>query len=160
MGISETKFCVRQGQGEETETHNWKIYTIHGSRTQRSAWVPFFDDGASACIFWSTRMHLPFTVDAILFLVPISSFDQRLVEDSRVCCLEDSIRQWREICRNRLLAHIDLMLCFNDLDLLQKKLESGIYFNQYLTQYKGPNTHVEVCRCEWSFPFPRPCHEH
>ena len=48
MGISETNFCVRQGEGEET---NWKLYTIHGSRTQRSAWVPFFGDGALACIF-------------------------------------------------------------------------------------------------------------
>ena len=69
--------------------------------------------------------------------------------------LEDTMLQWNEICRNRLLTHIDLILCFNDLDLLQKKLEGGIQFNKYFTRYNGPNTLVEVCRCEWLFPMSR-----
>ena len=47
---------------------------------------------------------------------------------------------------------MDLILCFNDLDLLQKKLNQGIQFNRYLTQYNGPNTLVDVCRCEFSSP--------
>jgi hypothetical protein len=54
MGVSETNFRVAQGV---IGTGNWKVYTIHGSRTLRYAWVPFFDDGAFVCIS-STRVHL------------------------------------------------------------------------------------------------------
>jgi hypothetical protein len=155
MGISETSFRVIQGI---TGTGDWKVYTIHGSRTLRPAWVPFFDDGAFVCILWSfgqiVRTYV-LSVDAILFLAPISAFDQQLVEDPRVGCLEDSMRKWREICRNRQLAKVDLILWFNDLALLQTKLDSGIQLNKYLTQYKGPNTLVEVSKCEWSFPLPQ-----
>jgi hypothetical protein len=70
-------------------------------------------------------------------------------------CLEDSMLQWRKLCQNELLANIDLILCFNDLDLLKNKLDSGIQLNKYLTRYSGPNTLVEVCRCEWLSPLPR-----
>jgi len=55
---------------------------------------------------------------------------------------------WREICRNKLLVNVDLILFLNKIDLLQKKLESGIHLNKYLAQYKGPNTVDEVCKCE------------
>jgi hypothetical protein len=36
----------------------------------------------------------------------------------------------------------------NKVDLLIKKLESGIHLNKYLTQYKGSNTVTEICKCE------------
>lgn len=48
-GVSETNFCVTP---EWIATGNWKVYTMHGSRTLRSAWVPFFDDGAFICGLW------------------------------------------------------------------------------------------------------------
>ena len=54
-GISETKFHVAHGV---TGSGNWKIYTMHESRTLRPAWVPFFDDGAFVCILWSKHVHL------------------------------------------------------------------------------------------------------
>jgi len=107
-------------------------------------------------VFFGPNMYIYLlAVHTILFMVPISSFDQRLVEDPRLYCLEDSMHQWRKICRNRLLANIDLILCFNDLDILQRKLEAGIQFNSYLTRYDGPNTLFDVCRCEWLFSLPR-----
>jgi len=126
MGVTETNFRVKQGV---SATGDWKVYDVGGSRTLRSAWVPFFDD-----------------VNAILFLAPISAFDQRLEEDPRVYRIEDSMLLWREICRNKLLMNVDLILFLNKVDLLQKKLESGIPLKKYLTQYTGPNTVVEVCK--------------
>jgi guanine nucleotide-binding protein alpha-1 subunit len=148
VGVSETNFRVERGV---TGTGDWKVYDVGGSRTLRSTWVPFFDDGASARIFDST-MRLTsrsLSVNAILFLAPISAFDQRLEEDSRVYRIEDSMLLWREICRNKLLINVNLILFLNKVDLLQKKLESGIHLNKYLTQYKGPNTLADVCKCEW-----------
>jgi guanine nucleotide-binding protein subunit alpha len=45
MGVTETNFCVKQGL---TATGDWRVYDVGGSRTVRSAWAPFFDDGAPA----------------------------------------------------------------------------------------------------------------
>jgi len=87
-------------------------------------------------------------VDAILFLAPVSAFDQRLEEDPRMYRIEDSMHLWREICRNKLLINVNFILFLNKVDLLKKKLESGIQVNKYLTQYKGANTVAEVCKCE------------
>ena len=49
MGVTETNFRVKQGL---TGTGEWRVYDVGGSRTLRSAWVPFFDDGASAQVFF------------------------------------------------------------------------------------------------------------
>lgn len=45
----------------------WRIFDVGGARTQRQCWVPFFDD-----------------MDCIIFLAPISAFDQVLSEDKKV----------------------------------------------------------------------------
>lgn len=151
MGVTETNFRVRQGV---SGTGNWKVYDVGGSRTLRSAWVPFFDDGAPPQSFIQSRTCFYFlffkisSVNAILFLAPISAFDQRLEEDTKVYRIEDSMLLWREICRNKLLFKVHLILFLNKVDLLQKKLENGIPLKKYLPQYTGPNSLAEVCKCE------------
>jgi hypothetical protein len=42
----------------------WVVYDVGGSRTQRAAWLPYFD-----------------TSDAIIFIASLSAFDQTLTED-------------------------------------------------------------------------------
>lgn len=64
VGAAEHTFKMNSGTERGME---WKIYDVGGTRTQRQTWVPFFDD-----------------VNAILFLAPISAFDQMLNEDRRV----------------------------------------------------------------------------
>ncbi|KAI0318787.1 guanine nucleotide binding protein, alpha subunit [Amylostereum chailletii] len=83
-----------------------------------ATWVPFFDD-----------------VDAIIFLAPISAFDQVLSEDSKVNRLEDSVLLWRAACSNKLLAHVDLVLFLNKCDILQRKLEAGVRLARYVKSY-------------------------
>jgi guanine nucleotide-binding protein alpha-1 subunit len=156
MGVTETIFRMEQGMIGTIGTGDWKVYEVRGSRMLRSAWVPFFDDGVSARIFHSTCLTSCFlSVMAIIFLAPISAFDQCLEEDPKVNLLEDSMLLWREICRNELLMNVNLILLLNKVDLLQNKLESGIQLNKYITQYKGPNSLAEVCKCEWVFVLPR-----
>lgn len=53
-------------------TRHWVIYDVGGTRAQRAVWQSYFDD-----------------VDAIIFLAPLSAFDQNLVEDpmmNRMVC--------------------------------------------------------------------------
>ncbi|KAG8954616.1 hypothetical protein FRC04_011049 [Tulasnella sp. 424] len=115
VGASEHTFTMTSGP-EKGMT--WKIYDVGGSRTQRPSWAPFFDD-----------------VDAILCLAPISAYDQVLTEDKRVNRLEDSINLWIELCGNKILAKVPLILFLNKIDLLKAKLESGVSVKKYVPSY-------------------------
>ncbi|KAJ3567872.1 hypothetical protein NP233_g6079 [Leucocoprinus birnbaumii] len=64
LGVSEHQFRVDTGAGIRKD---WRIYDVGGHRSQRAAWVPFFDD-----------------MDAIIFLAPISAFNQMLEEDPKM----------------------------------------------------------------------------
>ncbi|KAJ7150919.1 guanine nucleotide binding protein, alpha subunit [Mycena crocata] len=83
-----------------------------------ATWAPFFDD-----------------VDAIIFLAPISGFDQVLAEDKTVNRLEDSVLLWKAVCSNKLLANVDLVLFLNKCDILERKLASGVRLARYVRSY-------------------------
>jgi guanine nucleotide-binding protein subunit alpha len=117
VGVSEYKFEMEFTAGRDSGTE-WRIVDVGGSRSQRPTWAPFFDD-----------------VDAIIFLAPISGFDQVLAEDKNVNRLEDSVLLWKAVCSNKLLANVDLVLFLNKCDLLEKKLNSGIQLSRYVRTY-------------------------
>ncbi|KAF8555617.1 G-alpha-domain-containing protein [Imleria badia] len=118
---------------EDGESQTWKIYDVGGSRTQRNAWLPYFDQ-----------------VNAIIFLAPISCFDERLEEDPRVNRLEDSFILWKAI------------------DILENKIANGVMVNRYLPSYGDrPNDTQSVVKylrqkfkdtVKHSSPEPRMCH--
>ncbi|KIK81720.1 hypothetical protein PAXRUDRAFT_15081 [Paxillus rubicundulus Ve08.2h10] len=115
---------------DDGERQKWKIYDVGGSRTQRNAWLPYFDQ-----------------VNAIIFLAPISCFDERLQEDPRVNRLEDSFILWKAICSSKLLSRTTLIIFLNKIDLLEKKIESGIMVNRYLPSYADrPNETTSVVK--------------
>ncbi|KAH9936976.1 G-protein alpha subunit [Fomitopsis serialis] len=106
----------------------WKIYDVGGARPQRQAWAPYFDD-----------------VNAIIFLAPISSFDQVLAEDTRVNRLDDSLQLWQTVVSNPLLKKVNIILFLNKCDLLKRKLESGVRLKHYMTSYRDrPNDYDTV----------------
>jgi len=106
LGVQEYKFIFDHGRAIGQE---WRMYDVGGTRNSRAAWYPYFDD-----------------VDAIIFLAPISPFDEKLAEDKRVNRLEDSYLLWRSVCANKMLARTQLILFLNKCDLLQAKLSRGI----------------------------------
>lgn len=61
----------------------------------------------------------------------------------------DSMRLWEQICANKILASIELILFLNKLDILDAKLKSGIHLARYITSYSDrPNDkkHVAICK--------------
>lgn len=74
-------------------------------------------------------------VDAIIFLAPISGFDQVLAEDRSVNRLEDSVLLWKDVCSNKLLANVDLVLFLNKCDILEAKLKAGVRLAKYVRSY-------------------------
>lgn len=71
------------------------VCTTHSAHTalQRHAWYPYFDD-----------------INAIIFLAPISCFDEQLAEDKNVNRLQDSLLLWKAVCSTKLLAKVQLIL--------------------------------------------------
>ena len=93
-------------------------------------------------------------VNAIIFLAPISAFDQTLAENSRVNRLEDSMLLWRSVISNKLLADVNIILFLNKCDLLKAKLEAGVSLAFHMVSYKDrPNDYESVAACECLFAF-------
>ncbi|KAG1843303.1 guanine nucleotide binding protein, alpha subunit [Suillus subalutaceus] len=114
----------------ETDTPKWKIFDVGGSRTQRHAWLPYFDQ-----------------VNAVIFLAPISCFDERLLEDPRVNRLEDSFILWKAICSSKLLSRTILILFLNKMDILEEKIRNGVTVKRYLPSYGDrPNETNDVVK--------------
>ncbi|KAF7292858.1 G-protein alpha subunit [Mycena indigotica] len=119
VGIQE--YLLRINDGFSLRGDNawiWRLYDVGGCRTMRAAWLPFFEN-----------------TDVIIFLCPVSCFDERLDEDQRVNRLEDSTILWRSICSSKLLTRTQLILFLNKCDLLKRKLKRGIKLKTYLPSY-------------------------
>ncbi|KAF8964777.1 heterotrimeric G protein alpha subunit [Flammula alnicola] len=134
VGIQEHKLIFRQGPWDNPRGSQsgweWRIFDVGGCRTTRAAWLPYFDN-----------------VNVIIFLSPVSVFDQRLEEDKTVNRLEDSIILWTSICSSKLLARTQLILFLNKCDLLRRKLKRGIQVKQYLPSYGDrPNEVITVVK--------------
>ncbi|KAI0633636.1 G-alpha-domain-containing protein [Trametes polyzona] len=127
MGVQEHRIMFEKGSDAGVE---WLIYDVGGARSLRNAWYPYFDN-----------------INAIIFLAPISCFDERLAEDRRVNRLQDSLLLWKAVCSTKLLAPVQFILFLNKCDLLQKKLDRGVRVVDFVPTYGArPNDFENVSR--------------
>ncbi|KAF8666610.1 alpha subunit [Rhizoctonia solani] len=80
-----------------------------GARSQRAHWAPYFEDAT-----------------AIVFLAPISAYDQYLEEDARTNRIDDSLQLWTQITSSPILKEVHLVLFLNKCDVLRGKLAAGV----------------------------------
>ncbi|KAF9478321.1 guanine nucleotide-binding protein [Pholiota conissans] len=114
MGVAEHIFDVNIHGKSVT----WHLYDVGGARGQRHSWVPYFDDA-----------------NAIIFVAPVSAFDQYLEEDPRTNRIDDSLQLFTQICSNALLKSVHLVLFLNKTDLLRTKLDRGLKVRKYITSF-------------------------
>ena len=76
-------------------------------------------------------------VDAVVFFVGTSEFDQKLAEDSQVNRLRESAAYFQEIMK--ALPLTPFILCLNKMDVLEEKLKR-IRFADFIQEYQGDNT--------------------
>ncbi|KAF8888976.1 guanine nucleotide binding protein, alpha subunit [Mucidula mucida] len=114
MGVAEHIFDVTIHGKSVT----WHLYDVGGARGQRHSWIPYFDDA-----------------NAIIFVAPVSAFDQYLEEDPRTNRIDDSLQLFTQICSNALLKNVHLVLFLNKTDLLKSKIESGLRVQKYITSF-------------------------
>jgi GTPase SAR1 family protein len=107
----------------EREAQIWSIIDVGGSRGSRAAWVPYFED-----------------VNVLLFIAPVSAFNQTLTEEPSVNRLWDTFLLWKGVCKHHLLRKATFVVLLNKSDLLDAKIRSGVLFRQFVTSYKDrPN---------------------
>jgi guanine nucleotide-binding protein subunit alpha len=124
MGVAEHQFEVPL----HGRTVTWHLYDVGGARGQRHTWVPYFEEA-----------------NAIIFVAPISAFDQYLDEDPRTNRIDDSLQLFTTICSNELLKNLHLVLFLNKKDVLQNKLADGARVNKYITSFGNrPNDYESV----------------
>ncbi|CDO74902.1 hypothetical protein BN946_scf184988.g9 [Trametes cinnabarina] len=109
MGVAEHIFDM----SVHGRTTRWHLYDVGGARGQRHTWIPYFDDAT-----------------AIIFLAPVSAFDQYLDEDPRTNRIDDSLQLFKQICSNALLKRAHLVLF---LSLLSSITSYGDRANDYDT---------------------------
>ncbi|EGO03015.1 hypothetical protein SERLA73DRAFT_84941 [Serpula lacrymans var. lacrymans S7.3] len=115
VGVQEHRFLFEEGR---TAGKEWLMYDVGGTRSSRAAWAWYFDD-----------------VDAIIFLSPISCFDEKLAEDRRINRLEDSYLLWRSVCSSRLLSKTQIILFLNKCDILTAKLRRGVRVKDHVPSF-------------------------
>ncbi|KAI9000626.1 G-protein alpha subunit [Trametes punicea] len=114
MGVAEHVFDM----SVHGRSVRWHLFDVGGARGQRHTWIPYFDDAT-----------------AIIFLAPVSAFDQYLDEDPKTNRIDDSLQLFKHICSNELLKRAHLVLFLNKTDVLKAKLAAGVKVNKYITSY-------------------------
>ncbi|KAH7911298.1 guanine nucleotide binding protein, alpha subunit [Hygrophoropsis aurantiaca] len=115
VGVQEHRFVLNEGLSAGRE---WLMFDVGGTRSSRATWSWYFDD-----------------VDAIIFLCPISCFDEHLREDRRINRLEDSYLLWRSVCSSRILSKTQIILFLNKCDLLHSKIKRGMRIRDHIPSF-------------------------
>ncbi|OIR58556.1 MAG: guanine nucleotide-binding protein (G protein) subunit alpha [Amphiamblys sp. WSBS2006] len=110
-GIIETIFDIKGRM--------FKMYDVGGQRSERKKWIHCFEN-----------------VTAIVFLVAISEYDQKLVEDEAVNRMEEALSLFDSICNSRWFAKTPIVLFLNKIDVFEDKI---LYapIEDYFSDYDG-----------------------
>jgi guanine nucleotide-binding protein subunit alpha len=109
----------------------YQIFDCGGSRGQRKKWFPFF---------WN--------VDAIIFPVDMSSYDQLPVEGD----VAEALGLFEMICSLTIFKNTFIILFFNKVDLLRRKL-ARIPFDCYHSDFDADPLSLEAVKAYFTRKF-------
>ncbi|ORY51633.1 G protein alpha subunit [Rhizoclosmatium globosum] len=112
--VAEIKFMVQDVQ--------FVVYDLGGQRSERKKWVPYFDN-----------------VQAIIFLVAISSYDQVCFEDGSTNRMVESMTLFSSICNHPAFKKTSMLVFMNKIDLFKLKLETSPV-QDHFPNFTGANT--------------------
>ncbi|XP_018580006.1 guanine nucleotide-binding protein G(f) subunit alpha [Anoplophora glabripennis] len=119
VSISKIEFEVKYGGG----VAEFWMYDVGGQRGQRKKWIQVFDG-----------------IQAILFIISASDFDQTLREDENKNRLEEAFSLFEDVYRSRFVRDAGLILFLNKQDLLKKKIDQGRKLEKYFPEYSNYQT--------------------
>jgi len=112
-GIRETIF----GLGNLT----YRILDVSGQRSERKKWI-----------------HLMDNVQVLLFLVPLSSYNETLVDYLDINKLQEALMQFKQVANSKYFEKAVLILFLDGVRLFLEKIVSGIApLSRYFPDYQG-----------------------
>lgn len=84
----------------------FKLLDVGGQRTERKKWIHYFDN-----------------VTAVLFIVSLNEYDQKLYEDDQTPRMKESLILFDEICNSKYFTNTQIILIFNKDDLFKSKIK-------------------------------------
>lgn len=118
-GITETHFKI----GELT----YKLFDVGGQRSERRKWLNIFD-----------------SVTALVFLIAISEYDQKLYEDETVNRMNEAMTLFESVANSRWFTKTSIILFLNKIDLFRAKLPYSP-LNATFPDYKGGANYDAAC---------------
>jgi len=101
----------------------FEVYDVGGQRSERRKWVDCFEN-----------------VDAVIFVVALSEYDQTLAEAKRQNRMIEALNLFESVVKNAHFADTSIMLFLNKKDIFAEKiLYSDIAHVQYFSDYAGPS---------------------
>lgn len=110
-GITETSFHIRNCK--------FKVLDTGGQRSERKKWIHCFEN-----------------ITAVLFVLAISEYDQKLFEDERVNRMHEAILLFDTLCHSRWFINTPFILFLNKIDLFETKLVQSP-LKKYFPDYEG-----------------------
>lgn len=106
-----------------------KIVDIGGQKSERKHWEKCFRN-----------------LNYIIFVQPLSDFDQVLFEDGETSRTKDSLQLFENIFNNTALKNLPIFVIFNKKDIFEEKLESSwdAFLKSY-PGYDGEKANLEQC---------------
>lgn len=118
-GIVETVFQV--------DKLTYRMFDVGGQRSERKKWIHCFE-----------------SVTAIVFLVAISEYDQKLVEDEDVNRMQEALTLFDSICNSRWFVKTSIILFLNKIDIFRDKVER-VPIEDYFDDYEGGPSYEAGC---------------
>lgn len=122
-GIVEVNFTVKE---KKSRTLHFQMFDVAGQRSERRKWIHCFEG-----------------VTAVLFVVSLAEFDQRLMEDSSCNRMVESLELFGSIVNNKFFTLSSFILFLNKRDLFEEKIKNS-KFSDFFTEYTGENNEREV----------------
>lgn len=118
-GITETHFVI----GELT----YKLFDVGGQRSERRKWLNIFD-----------------SVTALVFLIAISEYDQKLYEDETVNRMSEAMTLFESVANSRWFIRTSIILFLNKIDLFRAKLPTSPLADTF-PEYTGGDNYDTAC---------------
>ncbi|TGO17215.1 hypothetical protein BTUL_0019g00040 [Botrytis tulipae] len=114
-GITETHFDLGSLQ--------YRMFDVGGQRSERKKWIHCFEN-----------------VNALLFLVAISGYDQCLAEDKDGNQMQEALMLWESIANSHWFKHSALILFLNKIDLFKAKIGHSPITKFGFSDFQGDTT--------------------
>lgn len=103
------------------------MFDVGGQRSERRKWLTLFEG-----------------VNALLFLIALSEYDQQLYEDESVNRMQEALNLCDSIINSKWFKDTTIILFMNKIDILASKLPKSP-LKTFFDDYRGDNSYENAC---------------